>query len=495
MSAVNPPIPELEKAEHWTKALDVIELSARVELARKCAAEKDILEWGRTLFEEKFPLPFCRDLHEYLIEIRGEPLTGTEAPRGHAKTVIKCFLVPIFQALEEPDTFWHYLNVQATEKKALDINRAIKLEFEDNEVLRALYGDMRGRRWTDEQFVLKNDVIFTAISASQSIRGIAYRNKRPDYILVDDLYNEDDINNAESTEKKNDWLWSTLYPARAKSRRNAFHVQGTAINVYDVLEKMKGMAAVKFRTFKAILDEEAKTVLWPELNTYESLMTDQELMGSLIFNREMQNERWDGKTAIIQREWLANWEFDPRELMAELAVGSTRILAGVIIGNDPSIGKKVESDETGTSLVLKTAWIDARDGNEYWIMHVDGKRRTLMERIEHLVGLNKRQPENQKVTSVEIEAIAGFDDYASEVIRKTNLPVHRVEWVNDKITVLMNKSHYFENGKVRCNKNIEPKEKDKLIHQLTNNHPKHDDVRDSVLLTLDDQTGLWGFVS
>ena len=29
-----------------------------------------------------------------------------------------------------------------------------------------------------------------------------------------------------------------------------------------------------------------------------------------------------------------------------------------------------------------------------------------------------------------------------------------------------------------------------LVTQLTNNYPKHDDVRDAVLLTLDDESGL-----
>ena len=278
----------------------------RIRIIRNAAKRKDILTWARYLFPDKFTLPFCMELHSYFLSIRLDPLTSTEAPRGHAKTLIKCFLIPIFQALEEPAAFRHYLNVQATEEKALTVNRAIKLEIEENELLREIYGDQRGERWTDQQFVLSNGVIFTTISAGQSIRGINYRNLRPDYIVVDDLYNEEDIYNAESTEKKNNWVWSSLYPARAKSRVNSFHIQGTAINTYDILHQLKKNTQFKTATFRAIKDEKERVVLWPELNTFESLMIDKENMGSHIFYRE-NAKRAPRRGGHDRKKLLAGW--------------------------------------------------------------------------------------------------------------------------------------------------------------------------------------------
>lgn len=484
---------QIDEREH-AQLVD-LDSTARTWLAKKYAEQKDILNWGKCLFPDKFYLPFCHKLHDYFIEIRKEPFTNTEAPRNHAKTIIKCFLIQIFQALCEPTAFRHYMNVQATGPKAISINTAIRGELESNVELRELYGDQMGiDKWTDHQFVLKNGVIFTAVSAGQSIRGLHYRNTRPDYIVVDDLYDEEDINNPESTEKKNDWFWGTLYPARAKSQRCSIHVQGTAINNEDILNTIKKMDRWKSQTFQAIEDWDKQIVLWPELNSFNSLQKDMSDMGSIIFNREMQNERRDEKTSLVKRIWLQDWEYDPIALRAELAKGNTRTLVGVIIGNDPSIGKDTESDDTGTAVVMKTAWVDAREGNEYWIEFIDGDKRSMVDRIEHLKQLCAARPANEKVSSVEIEAIGAFDDYASEVIRKTNLPVHRVEWVRDKITNLENKSHFFENGKVHLNKNIDPKVKEKLIYQLTTNYAKHDDLRDALLLTLDDTSGMWGFV-
>lgn len=283
-----------------------IRRSARVEAARRAAKVKDILTWGKAIFPEKFYLPFCQKLHNYFVKIRGLEFTDTEAPRNHAKTIVKCFLIPLFQGLEEPESFTHYLNVQATATKAIEVNKSMKIELETNDILLELYGDQEGERWSEQQFSLKNGPIYSAIGAGQSVRGLNVRNIRPNYLMVDDLYDEEDIYNPESTQKKSRWFWGSLYPARAKSRRCAIHVQGTAINPYDLLEELKTRPGVVSKSFKAIEDEEKGIVLWPELNTLESLKRDRVLMGPIIFAREMQNERIDDTTTILKR---SKWKY------------------------------------------------------------------------------------------------------------------------------------------------------------------------------------------
>jgi hypothetical protein len=484
-----------------------IRRQARLEVARRAAQRKDILEWGKALFPEKFNLPFCCALHGYFVDIRGDDFTNTKAPRNHAKTAIKCFLIPLFQALEEPDTFQHYLNVQATREKALAINASIMLELEENDLLRELYGDMKGERWTASQFVLANGVVFTAISAGQSIRGINYRQIRPDYILVDDLYNEEDINNIESTMKKNAWLMGSLYPARAKSRKTSFHVQGTAINHYDILSKLEKDSTVKSRTFKAIkrwaTDTVPGEVLWPELNTYESLMIDMTRMGSVIFFRELQNEPRDEASAIIKYSWLyptdgkPSWEYDP----ATLKFDQNLRLVGVFLLCDPSIGEKEQNDFTAVILMLVAQYADG-SGNIWYIHDAWNEQLSLDKRIKLLKDAAAEQPNERGVTQVRIESIAGFKDFTAEVKRRTNLPVKEIDHVKDKIANLESKSHFFENGKVKINSQLERKLskdgitlKDMIVYQLTMNYPQHDDLRDGVLLGLDAQSGVWNFVS
>lgn len=498
-TVLNPTVNPWEKLGFNYDQAHAIRRAYRLKYARWAAENKNILEWGWALFPEKFTIDFCPELHAYLAGIRLDPFTATKAPRFHAKTTIGCFLIPLFQALEEPQSFRHYLNVQGTEPKALEINRSIKLELEENELLRAMYGDMVGERWTDSRFVLKNNVVFSAISTGQSIRGINYRNIRPDYIMVDDLYDEEDINNPDSTEKKNQWFWGSLYLCRSKTRKACVHLTGTAINDFDLLTQCEKNKDVICRTFKNF-DFNALSVLWPALGTYDHQKAEFDRMPISVAMRELQNEPRDEATAIIKHSWLypegaPSWEFDPDELDKRIRTGKI-LLVGIWLGNDPSIGKKGErkgatSDYTGTGLIWETKPLDSKGGCDYWIMGAWEKRMSLDERCEQLLDIGSKQPPDRRPKKAFIEAIGGFDDYASFVITRTNIPVQRVEWVPDKLTNLENRSHHFQNRKIHLNERIDQSMKQKLVYQLTVNHPTHDDVRDAVLLPLELYSHAW----
>ncbi len=471
-------------------------MAARIGWAKKCAAVKDILGWGAACFPDKFTLPFCMPFHSWLVKIRQELLTGTEGPRNHAKTIISCFLIPIFQSLEEPLSFRHYLNVQATGTKADTVNLSIRHELEYNPIIREIYGDQVGReKWGNSQFVMKNGVIFSAVGAGQSIRGLNYNNIRPQNIRVDDLFDKDHISNLEATRKMNDWFLGDLYPARDKSWPARIHVTGTAINNYDLLEKMKKMEGVTFKTFQS-RDEVKHTVLWPELNTWEQLEHERtNIMGSLLFAREMQNERRDETTAIIKYSWLyptdgrPSWEFEP----ADLKFDKDHVIEAIMLLCDPSIGEKIQNDYTGCTVIIKTRFTEG-NGNRFYIMRVEREQVSLYKRVKLLSDIAAEQAPDRQVSEVRIESIAGFKDFTAEVRRKTNLPVKEIDVVKDKIANLENKSVHFESRRVFLNKHIDPKLKERLVYELTTNYPDHDDMRDSALLGLDPAPTGWNFV-
>lgn len=478
--------PGLATSPVTLEKLHEIQNAARLELARRYAKKKDILNWGRIIFPEKFTLPFCRELHDYFVEVRKEERTSTEAPRNHAKTAIRCFLIPLFQALEEPNSFRHYLNVQATGLKAYSVNLSIKSEVEGNPFLRALYGNQVGlEKWTDGQFVLRNGVVFTAVGAGQSIRGLNYRSMRPDFIIVDDLYDEDDINRPDATGNKNNWFWGSLYPARAKSRRCSVHVQGTAINKEDLLEELKSKPRWVSRTFAAV-DFDKKTALWSELNSFESLMADMKDMPITIFMREMQNERRDDATSIIKHEWLQDWEVDLTNLKFD---GNFLFQAG-ILGIDPSIGKKTDSDATGYAFVLRG---QRSDGTLplYYIESLANEHLSFQARLDRAKLFTTDRTRERPCTQVFVEGISGFADFGDRVAASVSVPCTVVDHVKDKITTLEKKSHFFQNRRIFLNKNIDPEMKKTLVHQLTTNFPKHDDLRDALLLCLEDESTNW----
>ena len=431
------------------------------------AKENDILNWGKTLFPDKFDMPFCNELHNYFIEIADEPYTDTLAPRGYAKTTIKCFLIPLFKALNRPETYKHYLNIQETSTKAVAVNLSIRDEIDQNELLRYVYGDQKSDKWTEKQFGLINGVIFSALGAGDSIRGIQVKNKRPDYVIIDDLYDEEDINNDDRIQKKNKWFWGSVFKATPKKGLKCIHIQGTAINKFDLMHLLSTRKRWVFKKFQAVIDDVKKIVLWPEAETYDQLMGDKEDMGSVIFERELQNNCRDSETQIIKDHWIKYHDEIPGDEKVVMRLG----------GVDPSIGKKMESDYTGMATVKVTR---KDDSYRYYIEHLVNEHLSQDKRIK-MVNNNHTL---FKYRTVFVEAIAGFLDFSAELARQTNVPVKEIDHVKDKITNLENNSSKFENNKVSISTKIPEKLRNELVYQLTCNTPRHDDLKDAVLVVL-----------
>ena len=452
------PDEELVQKELKTQLL----YEARKEAIKRFAQKGDILNWGKFLFPDKFSLPFCMELHTHFIDTFEEKLTRTLAPRGHAKTTIEGFLLPMFYGLNRPEIFQHFLNVQNTSSKAINLNVSMKTEFECNEMLIDIYGDMRAldEKWTEKTFVLKNGVIFSCVGAGESLRGIQYKNKRPDCIIADDLYDDEDINNAQRVEKKNRWFWSTLYPARAKSKKHAVHIQGTAISKIDLMHTGEGT-----KVFKIIYPD--GRILWKELWSKEEIEQEKINIGSIIFSREYLNEVRDDESSIIKESWI---QFYKHSELLQTGVKLTPICA-----LDPACGEKQLNDFSG-----------------YCILHTDKNFNVYIERVAEMknsfnANMNAIDSWNSRFNPsvFAIEAIGAFKQLTQEVKRTKNIRLKEVTSVKDKISRLEAQSFRFENRKVFINSEMSKKEMDNLIEQLINNYPVHDDVRDSVVLAME----------
>jgi len=165
--------------------------------------------------------------------------------------------------------------------------------------------------------------------------------------------------------------------------------------------------------------------------------------------------------------------------------GASPLLVESRLGCDPSIGKNMQDDFTGVALVRKIKEVDA-SGNSYYIEELWNEHLSLNKRVNLLEKISQDQPAGLPLNRVIIEGVAGFKDFVAEVKRRTNLPVREANATKDKISHLESKSHYFENGKVFLSNKIPRRLRDMLVHQLTTNYPKKDDLRDALLLTLDD---------
>lgn len=436
--------------------------------------EDDVLNFGLYYFPDMFTLDFCAELHEYFVEIKEEEKTSTLAPRGHAKTTIKCFLIPLYLALKYPERYQHYVNVQATTAKAIAVNISIKTELESNEALIRDFGPQYpekkrgGTRWTEKQFVLRNGVVFTAIGAGESFRGKNWRNKRPDYIIVDDLYDDKDIENPDNIAKKNNWFWSTLYKSRAIGRKTCIHVQGTAIHDTDLMHTLSNLEDWKFRKFVAC-DFDTGFVLWKEANTLETLSQDREAMGSIIFNREMLNEPRDESTAIIKTHHI--------QYVDDMDAVDVDFVLGAI---DPAEKEKEINDFTAKVALYVTK------NRDIYIADIRNSKISFHKNKLDIIDFH----EKHDFTKVPFETNKHYGLY-QELKRTTSVPVVERIADKDKITRLIAVSAFFENGKVFFVKNsLDKKLMNEAVKQLTTNFPLHDDIRDAIVLGMEEVKAL-----
>lgn len=458
---------------------------AQVVLIKRAAAEGDVLKWGRLAMPDKFNLPPCKDLHGWLVEQRLAEYLAARAPRGFAKTTTQCNLIPMYQALVEPDLFNFYLTVQANDEKATSVNRAIKMELEQNELLQLAYGRQVTDRWTDSEFELRNGVVFKSVGAGASMRGIQYRNRRPDYVTLDDPYDENELYSLEATERVNRWIKGTLLKVLARSRRSAFHVTNTLANTADITLAMEKWPQCVSRAFSSLITEAdgSKRSLWPEMLTVKQLEEDRERMGSFLFDREMQSLITDDTESIVKTSWLEKWEFDPELVFSRFTKDFH--ITNVMLGHDPSTGT-AEGDPAGFAMIVETQGPGTR--KDWWLMDAEDKVMSWDERLGRLERMHSAQnalgPEF-RVRRARVEGIGGFKDYGEQAKLKTSLPVDVVTFTKGKIAHLAQHQSKFEFGKFHVSKKISIPLQDKLREQLTKNKPKHDDFRDAVLLALD----------
>ena len=246
------------------------------------------------------------------------------------------------------------------------------------------------------------------------------------------------------------------------------------------MEELKKKPRWVSKTFKGVIDQEKGIILWRELDdaARADLFADFEDMPTVIFNREVQNERRDDAESIVKKAWLKEWRVSEESFM------DSRELVRVDAGCDPSVGATLLADYTGIVNVVVARQKDQPEGiHDYLIVAAENAHLSLNKRVDAVQRVATGG--GHAATLVHVEAIA-FADFAGEVKRRTNLRVNDVKQVKDKITNLENKSGYFESRRVFVSDKLDPKLVAALEHQLTTNFPKNDDLRDALLLVLPD---------
>lgn len=130
--------------------------------------------------------------------------------RGSAKSTIAEEAILLRAAFRE---FKSGLIVGETEGRAIERLQAIRTEIDSNELLREVFGDLRGPTNSDSEIILSNGVRIMAMGRGQAIRGVKHNDARPDFVFCDDLEDHKSVENKDIRARTARWFYSELLPA------------------------------------------------------------------------------------------------------------------------------------------------------------------------------------------------------------------------------------------------------------------------------------------
>jgi hypothetical protein len=125
--------------------------------------------------------------------------------RGGAKSTHSNIFIPIWLWLNKEMRFMVLIGPEQTMAKKL--LSEIQAEFEGNNLLKHDFGDMvlQGS-WAEGDFALNDETCFVARGRGQKLRGLKYKGHRPDYVVMDDIDDDEMCENPERVKKLIKWI-------------------------------------------------------------------------------------------------------------------------------------------------------------------------------------------------------------------------------------------------------------------------------------------------
>lgn len=286
------------------------------------------------------------------------------APRGHAKSTAITHAYVLANVLFREKK--HVVIVSATEAQSVNFLGDIKNELVENEDLRELFGvkkitkdsetDVRVQFDDGEQFRI------IAKGSEQKLRGLKWRNIRPDLIVGDDLEDDEQVLNKERRDKFKRWFFGALVPA--VSSTGTIRVVGTVLHFDSLLENLMTNSAWHTKRYRAH-NEDFSFILWPELWSEERLRAKRQELTDMgipeAYAQEYLNHPIDEKTSFFNRGDLIDISNKDENLTyyfgVDLAVSQAQradFTAIVVVGVSPSGKLKVVDVRRGRWDALQT---------------------------------------------------------------------------------------------------------------------------------------------
>jgi predicted phage terminase large subunit-like protein len=424
--------------------------------------------WARWLLPHHFSEPSPL-FHWKMAELifGPDPRVAVAAPRGFSKTTLASLACPLYGAGNQ--LFSYCILIGDTKEQAEMFLSEIRHEAETNNGLLMVHPGLRpAKPWSSDELCFTNGVLIQAIGAGQKIRGRKHRGRRPDFVLGDDLENDEQVSSLPRRLKYRRWLRAAVLPALAPEGR--IRIVGTVLHSDSLLSRLIRNHRWTRRLWSA-LSEDGRS-LWPARFPPEVLLAEKEEAredGMLsVWYQERQNKAIaDEESAFRLSDFMV---FD--ELPPDTAEFTQRWTTSLYV--DPAIGEKEQNDFTAYTVVT-ASW----DG--YWFVREAFRSKDDPAKVVETI---RRLHEKWKCDVIGIESNAyqksiGFwcKHQAEEEDGISDLPIEPVTADTDKRRRIMALQPYYRAHRILHHRSIGPR----LDQELLNlNSIDHDDLADSL---------------
>ena len=263
-----------------------------------------------------------------------------EWARGHAKSSHLSLLIPLWLKIQQPRQIHVMILVSKSEEMAVRLLSDLQAELQYNQAFIHDFGEqMKSGSWADGEFHTTDGCLFLALGRGQSPRGLKDRGKRPDYIVVDDIDDDELIRNPRRVGDALDWVLTAL-AGTMEMGRGRFVMVGNRIGKDSILSRFAQRPGVHHTVVNAL--DKHGLPSWSENYTPDEIRKMREFVGERRFQKEYMNNPIN-EGSVFQKKHI---KYGP---MLDLKLYRT-----LICYTDPSFKNSATADFKATMLVGKT---------------------------------------------------------------------------------------------------------------------------------------------
>lgn len=260
------------------------EQNRRIERARK-----DYAFFVSTYFPDIARTPCGRFQTDAAAYILNSPNARAvfEWARGHAKSTHMGVFIPLWLKIQKEKQFHTMVLVSKSEDSATRLLADLQQQLAFNDLYIRDYGkQIKAGNWAEGEFTTTDGCFFTAVGRGQSPRGLKNNSRRPDYIVIDDIDDDEMVLNPKRVSKAVEWVLTALLYAM-EAGRGRFILVGNRIAKTSILTNIADRPGVHHTVVNA-LDKKGRPS-WCENYSLDELNELRQMSGERNFQKEMMN--------------------------------------------------------------------------------------------------------------------------------------------------------------------------------------------------------------